>query len=91
MIFAKRLKYLVVYEYANESYSGYAPDLRGCTSIGNTLDTMRKNMLTAIRDYLAPLAAEGSNIPRPYVTVVQFPRPAERPDIKHWVVEWIEV
>jgi predicted RNase H-like HicB family nuclease len=84
-------KYLVVYEFANGSYSGYAPDLPGCISAGGTHGEMRKNMLEAVETYVRMLVAESKEVPSSVAHIVQCPKPMQPSDVQHWIVERLEI
>lgn len=46
-------------------YLGYAPDLKGCMSDGETPDTALANAMDAVREWLAACKAFGRPIPEP--------------------------
>ena len=83
--------FLVVYEFANGSYSGYAPDLPGCTSAGDTHEQLRVNMREAVETYVSLLVERGNEIPRQVTTTVHFPKPVNETDVKHWRIERLEI
>ncbi len=66
-------EYAVVYEWANTNYSAYVPDLPGCTSTGETLEEIQKNITEAIQIYLDELREDGLPLPEPttHVSMVQ--------------------
>ena len=84
-------RFLVVYEYANGSYSGYAPDLPGCISAGGNHEEMRKNMREAVGKHLELLIEQGKEIPAPGPAIVHCPPSAEETDVQHWIVERLEI
>lgn len=84
-------EYLVVYEFANGSYSGYAPDLPGCISTGDTHKEIRENMREVLRNHVSLLVAQGNEIPSQVTTVIHCPKPVEESDVKHWIVERLEI
>ncbi len=59
------IEYAVVYEWANTNYSAYVPDLPGCTSTGQTLEEIQRNITEAIQIYLDELKVDGLPIPKP--------------------------
>jgi predicted RNase H-like HicB family nuclease len=84
-------QFLVVYEFANAGYTGYAPDLPGCISAGRTHEEIRKNMLEVVETYVGMLVAEGKEVPNPVAHIVQCPKPMQPSDVQHWIVERLEI
>jgi predicted RNase H-like HicB family nuclease len=84
-------EYLVVYEYANGSYSGYAPDLPGCISAGGTHEEMRKNMRETVENHVGSLVAQGNPVPSLVTHTVHCPKPVEETDTQHWIIERMEI
>ena len=84
-------EFLVVYEFACGSYSGYAPDLLGCISTGNNHEEMRKNMRKAVEDHISSLVEQGNEIPRQVTSTLHFKKPVEETDVQHWIVERMEI
>jgi predicted RNase H-like HicB family nuclease len=84
-------KFLVVYEFANGGYSGFAPDLPGCICAGSTHEEMSKNMFEVIDTYVAMLVAQGNEVPNPVAHIVQCPKPMQASDVQHWIVERLEI
>jgi predicted RNase H-like HicB family nuclease len=58
-------EYLVIYEWAGNNYSAYAPDLPGCVTTGKTLEETERSMKEAIELYIEALRDEGKPIPEP--------------------------
>lgn len=58
-------EYTVIYEWAGNNYSAYAPDLPGCVTTGRTLEETRSNMREAIAGHIATLRESGEQIPEP--------------------------
>jgi predicted RNase H-like HicB family nuclease len=84
-------EYLVVYEFAKGSYSGYAPDLPGCISIGSNHEEMRKNMREAVEAHISSLVENGKEIPSQVTTTIHFKKPVEETDVQHWIIERMEI
>lgn len=59
------MKYLVVIEKTQTSYSAYSPDVLGCVSTGATLQEVHQNMQGAIAFHIDGLIEEGLEIPKP--------------------------
>jgi predicted RNase H-like HicB family nuclease len=55
-------KFLVVYEFANGSYSGYAPDLPGCIATGDTYEQVREKMRDAVETHVSFLVEQGNDV-----------------------------
>ena len=63
------MKYLVVIERASDgSYSAYVPDLPGCTTSGETMDEVRRNIKDAVDSYIESLREHGEPVPPPTST-----------------------
>jgi len=78
------MKYLVILEPTETSYSAYSPDLDGCVAAGNDRDETIALMQEAIAFHLEGLAAEGYSIPAPRsesvsIEVVEPDAPADQP------------
>jgi predicted RNase H-like HicB family nuclease len=84
-------KFLVVYEFAGASYSGYVPDLPGCISAGVTHEEMRKNMRDVTEKHVGLMVAQGNEVPSSVAHIVQFPKPMQPSDVQHWIVERLEI
>ena len=82
---------LAVYEFANGRYSGFAPDLPGCFSAGDTYEEIQKDMREVVEKHVALLVAEGNEVPNSVNHVVHCPKPVKESDVKHWRIEWLEV
>ncbi len=76
-------RYLVVYENGPNNMSGFAPDVPGCVSTGQTLDEMRENLRDALDFHLEGLAMDGQPIPEPFTRLVEVPQDG--------LAEWLEV
>jgi predicted RNase H-like HicB family nuclease len=58
-------EYLVIYEWAGQNYSAYAPDLPGCVAAGDTLEETEELMKEAIELYIESLRETGQPVPEP--------------------------
>jgi predicted RNase H-like HicB family nuclease len=58
-------EYLVIYEWAGQNYSAYAPDLPGCVAAGDTLEETEGLMKEAIELYIESLRETGQPVPEP--------------------------
>jgi predicted RNase H-like HicB family nuclease len=86
-----KAEYLVVYYKSQSNFSGYAPDVLGCVSAGDTLEEMRAMIAEALEFHFEGTIAEGLPIPPPKTTTIDFSREDFDPDLKYAVVEWLEV
>ncbi|HZL34017.1 MAG TPA: type II toxin-antitoxin system HicB family antitoxin [Tepidisphaeraceae bacterium] len=60
------MKYVYIIEKAADgSYSAYVPDLRGCTTCGESPQEVRQNMKDAIALYIDSLREHMEPIPTP--------------------------
>jgi predicted RNase H-like HicB family nuclease len=63
------MKYLYIIEKARDgSYSAYVPDLPGCTTSGDTVDDIRRNIKDAVDTYIESLREHNELIPAPIST-----------------------
>ena len=58
-------EYLVIYEWAGQNYSAYAPYLPGCVAAGDTLEETEGLMKEAIELYIESLRETGQPVPEP--------------------------
>jgi predicted RNase H-like HicB family nuclease len=84
-------EFLVVYEFANGSYSGYAPDLPGCISTGENHEAMRTSMRRVVEAHVALLVEQGKEISSSATHTIHFPKPVDETDVKHWIIERLEI
>jgi len=86
-------KYLVVFQKTANNFSGCAPDILGCGSVGDTLEEMRANMKEALEFHFEGAVEDGISIPEPTTTTVDFSPESEDydPSVLYTVVEWLEV
>ena len=83
--------YLVVYaKYKGSNFSGFAPDVPGCVSAGDTLDEMEAMMREALESHLELLAEKGDAVPEPSAQNVEF-KTEDFEDTEYFVVKKIEV
>jgi predicted RNase H-like HicB family nuclease len=66
------MKYAVVIEKADSSYSAYVPDLPGCISTGRTLAEVERNIRDAIAFHIAGLREGGETVPEPTTHVAEL-------------------
>jgi len=84
-------KYLVVYgKSPGSNFAGYAPDIPGCISAGDTLDEMRAMMREALESHFEVMVEHGEIIPKPTTTQVEF-KDEDFDDVEYFVVEHLEV
>ena len=57
------MRYAVVIEKANGSYSAYVPDLPGCVATGETVEAVEREIRAAIRFNIEGLRADGLEVP----------------------------
>ena len=62
------MKYLVIIEGTDGSYSAYSPDLPGCVAAGDTREETLELMREAIAFHLEGLREDGAPIPPPAST-----------------------
>ena len=59
------MKYVYVIEKAPDgSYSAYVPDLPGCTTCGDSVEEVKRNMRDAVSLYIESLKEHGEPIPQ---------------------------
>ena len=61
-------EYTVIYQRGGpgeENWGAYVPDLPGCTSTGDALEEIERNILEAIGGHIAALRDTGQPIPEP--------------------------
>ncbi len=59
------MKYLVVVEKADRSYSAYLPDVPGCVATGKTKAACLANLREALVLHLEGVVQDGQRVPRP--------------------------
>jgi predicted RNase H-like HicB family nuclease len=57
--------YLVVIERGEGNYGAWAPDLRGCVAVGDTIEECEREMREAVQFHLEGMRAEGEPVPKP--------------------------
>ena len=84
-------RFMVVYEFANGTYSGYAPDLPGSIATGETHEEIRTNLREAVDNHVRLLVAQGNEVPSPVAHIVKCPKPVQESDVQHWIVERLKI
>jgi predicted RNase H-like HicB family nuclease len=60
------MKYVYVVEQARDgSYSAYVPDLPGCTTSGDSIDEVKRNIQDAVDTYIESLRENNEPVPPP--------------------------
>ena len=59
------MRYLVIFEQGDTSYSAYVPDLPVCVAVGDTLEETRKEIAEAMKFHIECLQEDGEIIPKP--------------------------
>ena len=83
--------FLVVYEKGKKNYSGFAPDVPGCGSVGDTLDEMRANLREALELYMDASLEFGYALPEPVTSNVTLPIEGETDLSTTYVVEHLSI
>jgi predicted RNase H-like HicB family nuclease len=83
--------FLVVYEKGRRNFSGFAPDVPGCGSLGNTLEEIRLNLQEALQLYIDTSVELGYPLPEPTTNKVTLPIEGETDPKTTYVVERISV
>ena len=83
-------RYLVVYAKTSDSFSGFAPDVPGCISAGDTLEEMRAMLTEGLTFHLEGLADDGDLIPVPKATQVSF-NDEDFEGVEYFVVEHLNI
>ena len=65
------MKYVVVVEKGPDSFGAYAPDLPGCSVVGETREEALQLIREAIELHLQSLKEQGARIPEP-VSSIEF-------------------
>ena len=85
-----RLTYAVVFEQGGDNYSGYAPDVPGCISVGATLDEMRAMMREAIELHVEMLLRDGDPLPEPEMDLDEARAHHEQPFSEDEIASWLQ-
>jgi predicted RNase H-like HicB family nuclease len=84
-------RYLVVYgKCKGSNFSGYAPDVLGCVSVGDTLEEMSAMLREALEMHIELTTQDGEPIPEPRTTNVEF-KPEDFEDVEYFVVQHLDV
>jgi predicted RNase H-like HicB family nuclease len=59
------MKYVVIIQRTETGCSAYAPDLPGCTAMGDSVEDVRRTMHEAVAVHIAGLREEGLTVPGP--------------------------
>lgn len=59
------MRYAIVIEKVERSYSAYVPDLPGCVATGATVPEVEQEMREAIRFHIDGLKEDGLPVPEP--------------------------
>jgi predicted RNase H-like HicB family nuclease len=83
--------YLVVFSKCKGSnFSGHAPDVLGCVSVGDTLPEMTAMMREALEFHLETMFEHGEAIPEAVTANVEF-KAEDFEDVEYFVVQQLEV
>jgi predicted RNase H-like HicB family nuclease len=83
--------FLVIYEKGRKSFSGFAPDVAGCGSAGDTLDETRDNLRSALELYMQVSVERGLSLPEPAAETVTLPLEGEIDPKTTYVVEHLTI
>ena len=84
-------RYLVVYAKCKGSnFSGHAPDVPGCVSVGDTLDEMNTMMREALEFHLEGILEDGNTIPEPTTMSIDL-KAEDFEDVDYFLVRQLEV
>lgn len=83
--------FLVVYEKGRKNFSGFAPDVPGCGSVGNTLEDIRTNLQEALQLYIDTSVELGYKLPEVTTTKVTLPIEGETDPKTTYIVERLTV
>ena len=83
-------RYLVVYAKMANNFSGFAPDVQGCCSTGETLEEMRAMLTEALTFHLEGTVEDGDPIPVPQTTQIDFPD-ANFEGVEYYIVEHLDI
>jgi predicted RNase H-like HicB family nuclease len=84
-------RYLVVYaKCKGGNFSGHAPDVPGCVSVGDTLDEMNAMMREALEFHLEGILEDGGTIPEPVTMTVDL-KADDFEDVDYFLVRQLEV
>jgi predicted RNase H-like HicB family nuclease len=83
--------YLVVFgKCKGSNFSGHAPDVLGCVSVGDTLEEMTAMMREALEFHLESMVEHGEPIPEAVTLNVKF-SPDDFDDVEYFVIQQLEV
>jgi predicted RNase H-like HicB family nuclease len=83
--------YLVVFgKCKGSNFSGHAPDILGCVSVGDTLEEMTAMMREALEFHFEGMLEDDESIPEPSATSISFD-PGDFDDVEYFVIQQLEV
>ncbi len=59
------VKYVVIFEQAENNWAAYVPDLPGCITTGKSLEETERSIREAIEGHLKTLRELGDPVPQP--------------------------
>jgi len=83
--------YWVVYEKGKKNYGGFAPDVPGCISLGDTLEDIRANLAEALQLYMDTAVELDYPIPEPTSKGITISLESEPGQKASYVVEQLTV
>lgn len=83
-------EYLVVYGKGKRNWGGYAPDVQGCISTGDSLEHMREMLREALEFHFEGMAEDGDPPPPAVATEVDF-GPDDWDGVEYYVIEKLKV
>ena len=83
--------YLVIYEKGKRNYSGFAPDVPGCASVGATIEEMRTNLREALELHMQTSLEYGDPLPEATTASITLPLEGELDPNAAYVVEHLRV
>ena len=86
-----KVTFLVVYEKGRKQYSGFAPDVAGCGSAGDTLEDVRVNLREALELYMQTAREFDYPIPEPKIQSVTLPIEGELDPKTTYIVEHLTI
>lgn len=59
------MKYLVIFEKADDNWGAYLPDLPGCVAVGDTREDVERSIREAVELHLESMQEHHEEIPTP--------------------------
>lgn len=69
------MKYAIIIEKTDNGYSGYAPDLPGCVSAGDSVEETKTLLREAVPFHVKLLRDFGEPVPEPQTSVAMIDVP----------------